>query len=100
VAFVSKQRIEEVGKLQGYWPGPPDLAVGVISPSDTYTEVEEKAIAWLEAGALMVLVLNPGKRTATMYRSLNEIVILDQHASLDLSGIVPGFKIAVKDIFG
>jgi Uma2 family endonuclease len=100
VAFVSRKRLDEIGNVQGYWPGPPDLAVEVISPSDTYTEVEEKAIEWLKAGTLIVLVLNPRKRTAAIYRSMNEIVILDEHASLDLADIVPGFKVAVKDIFG
>ena len=54
---------------------------------------------WLEAGALMVLALNPRKRTVTRYRSLRDITILDEDAILDLSEIVLGFKIAVKEIF-
>jgi Uma2 family endonuclease len=37
-------------------PGPPDLAVEVISPSDRYSELQEKVMAWLEAGTRMVLV--------------------------------------------
>src|SRR5687767_8579343 len=68
VAFVSQKRLKEVGKVGGYWPGAPDLAVEVVSPGDTYTEVEEKAIEWLEAGTLMVLALNPRRRTVTVYR--------------------------------
>jgi Uma2 family endonuclease len=99
VAFVRRKRLDDVGKVGGYWPGAPDLAVEVVSPGDTYTEVEEKAIAWLEAGTLMVLTLNPRKRTVTVYRSLNDITILNEDAILDFSDIVPGFKIAVKDIF-
>ena len=100
VAFVSRTKLEQAGKVEGFWPGAPDLAVEVISPGDTYTDVEEKAMSWLEAGALLVLVLNPRKRTATVYRSLAEIVILDEHATLDIGDIVPGFKVAIKDIFG
>ena len=99
VAFVKRKRLDEVGKVDGYWPGAPDLAVEVVSPGDTYTEVEEKAIEWLEAGALMVLALNPRKRTVTVYRSLNAITILNEDATIDLNDIVPGFKVAVKDIF-
>jgi Uma2 family endonuclease len=99
VAFVSRKRLEKVERKEGYWPGAPDLAVEVISPSDTYTEVEEKAIEWLEAGVLMVLALNPRKRTVTVYRSLNDIIILNEEAILDLDEIVPGFKVTVKDIF-
>ncbi len=99
VAYVSQKRLDEVGKVGGYWPGAPDLAVEVVSPGDTYTEVEEKAIEWLEAGALMVLALNPRKRSVTVYRSLNDITIINEDAILDLNDIVPGFKVAVKDIF-
>jgi Uma2 family endonuclease len=99
VAFVSQKRLDKVGKTGGYWPGAPDLAVEVVSPRDTYSEVEEKAIEWLGAGALMVLALNPRKRTVTVYRSLNEITILNEDAILDLNDIVSGFKVAVKDIF-
>jgi len=100
VAFVSSKRIEETGNVVGFWPGAPDLAVEVISPSDAYTDVEEQAIEWLAAGAMMVLVLNPRKLTVTIYRSLKEILILDEHAVLDIGDVVPAFKVAVKDIFG
>jgi Uma2 family endonuclease len=99
VAYVSRKRLEEAGKVEGYWPGAPGLAVEVVSPGDTYTEVEEKAMEWLEAGALMVLALNPRKRTVTRYRSLRDITILDEDAILDISEVVPGFKITVKEIF-
>jgi Uma2 family endonuclease len=99
VAFVSRKRLAEVKKASSYWPGAPDLAVEVVSPGDTYIEVEEKAIDWLAAGARMVLALNPRKRTVTVYRSLNVIVILNDDATLDLDDVVPGFKILVKDIF-
>jgi Uma2 family endonuclease len=99
VAFVSRERLDEAKRASGFWPGAPDLAVEVVSPGDTYTEVEEKAIDWLAAGARMVLALNPRKRTVTVYRSLNDIVILNDEATLDLDDVVPGFKILVKDIF-
>ena len=79
-AFVSLKRREEVGEVQGYFPGAPDLAVEVVSPSDTYAEVEEKALDWLSAGSSIVLVLTPRKRTIAVYRSDSEIVILDENS--------------------
>ena len=98
-AFVSRERLGDIGDVEGYLPGAPDIAVEVISPGDTYTEVEEKAIEWLANGSAMVLVLNPRKRTATVYRSLTDITILDQNAILDISDVVPDFKVSVKDLF-
>ncbi|HEV8061926.1 MAG TPA: Uma2 family endonuclease [Gemmataceae bacterium] len=50
VAFVARERLEPVRKLAGFFPGAPDLAVEVISPGDTYSEVEDKVQAWLHAG--------------------------------------------------
>jgi Uma2 family endonuclease len=98
-AFIRRERAEQVGRVRGYWPGAPDLAVEVISPNDTYAEVEEKAMEWLAAGTQMVIVLNPRKHTATVYRSLNDITILNEDAVLDLDEVVKDFKVRIKDIF-
>ena len=99
VAFVSKDRLNEITSAAGFWPGAPDLTVEVVSLGDTYTEVQEKAVDWLAAGTKLVLALNPRKRAVTVYRSLNDIVILNDDVVLDLNDVVPGFKIAIKDIF-
>jgi len=95
VAFVSQRRLDELGDVEGYWPGAPDLVVEVISPSDTYTEVEEKVLEWLEAGARMVVVVNPRKRAVTVYRSLTDIVVLTENDTLDGGDVVPGWTMAV-----
>lgn len=99
IAFVSKRSVEEVGEFEGFWPGAPDLAVEVISPGDSYTEVEEKVEEYLRAGARAVWVVDPRRRTVTMYRSLTEIVILTENDTLDGGDIVPGFSCRVAEIF-
>jgi Uma2 family endonuclease len=100
-AFVSRARLEEVGEIEGYWPGAPDLAVEVISPSDTHTEVVEKALAWLEAGCRMVLAVDPSRRTVTVYRALDDIRILTGEAdeTLDGADVVPGWSLPVAELF-
>lgn len=67
-AFITKERAEAVGRTAKYWPGAPDLAVEVVSPDDSFHEVQEKALEWLQSGAIAVLVLDPPKQTATVYR--------------------------------
>ena len=99
VAFVIQSRLDEVGDVEGYWPGAPDLVVEVISPNDTYAEVEEKVLEWLEAGARMVVVVNPRKSAVTVYRSLTDIVVLTENDTLNGGIVVPGWTLAVKDIF-
>ena len=99
VAFIRRDRVEEVGDVEGYWPGAPDLAVEVISPSDTYAEVQEKVFDWLEAGTKMVILVMPRKRAVTVYRSLTDIIMLTEHDMLDGGDVVPGWKLPVRELF-
>jgi Uma2 family endonuclease len=98
-AFVSRERIERIGIPKGYWPGAPDLAVEVVSPGDTFTEVEEKVIDWLAAGTKTVVVLNPEKRTVSVYRGATASLLTDKD-TLNGEDVVPGWSVAVKDLFG
>src|SRR4030095_2647233 len=79
VAFVNKTRIEEAGTFEGFWPGAPDLALEVLSPGDSYTEVEEKVREYLAAGTKAVWIVDPKGRTITVYRSLIDIMILTEN---------------------
>lgn len=99
VAFVSRARVEAVDEVEGFWPGAPDLAVEVISPGDSYADVEEKVFDWLNAGTKMVVVINPGQRSATVYKSPTDIVALVETDVLDGGVVVPGFELAVREIF-
>ena len=100
VSFVQQEVIEKLGEPdEAYWPGAPDLVVEVISPGDIYTEVEEKISDWLEAGTRMVIVINPRKRMVKVYRSLNEVRLLTENDTLDGEDVVPGWQMAVKDLF-
>ncbi len=99
VAFVSRARVEAIGELEGFWPEAPELAVEVISPGDSYVDVEEKVFDWLDAGTKMVVVINPRQRSATVYKSPTDIAALAEADVLDGGDIVPGFELAVRDIF-
>ena len=39
-AFIRRERVVAVGEVEGFWPGAPDLAVEVVSPNDSFTDVE------------------------------------------------------------
>ena len=100
VAFVSRKRLEAVPMGPGYFPGVPDLAVEVISPNDTYTEVESKVEDWLTAGCHMVVTVNPRNRTLNIYRKPNESTVLTVNDTFDGGDVVPGFRFPVREIFG
>jgi Uma2 family endonuclease len=98
-AFISKERAERVGRTEKHWPGAPDLAVEVLSPGDSFREVQDKALAWLAAGTIAVLVLDPAKRTATAYRGQGDAHVHGPEDTLDLSDAVPDFNVAVAELF-
>jgi len=99
-AFVSQKRLDEVGKVQGYWPGAPDLAVEVVSPNDLYTEVSEKVAEWLHAGCKMVVVINPRNRQVLVHLSPTEVKALGVEDTLEGGEVVPGWQLPIKELFG
>lgn len=98
-AFVRRERIEEVGGVEGYRPGAPDLAGEVASPNDTYAEVEEEVADWLRAGSRMVVVVEPRTRTVSVRTPPSEARVLLEGDTLDGRDVVPGWSLPVGDIF-
>ena len=97
-AFVRQARAEVVGRTARFWPGAPDLAVEVVSPGDSSSEVQSKALNWIAAGTTALLVLDPARRSATVYRAGGDVNVLTD-GDLDLSDAVPGWRVAVADFF-
>ena len=98
-AFISQKRLDEVGPVQGYWPGAPDLAVEVVSPNDLYTEVSDKVAEWLEAGFGMVVVVNPRNQQVVVYLSPTEVKVLGVDDTLDGGEVVPGWQLPIGELF-
>lgn len=99
VGFVSRERLVGVGRVRGYWPGAPDLAIEVISPNDLYTEVEEKIATWLAHGTRLVFVVNPRQQSVTVYRPGQPARRLGPDDILDGEDVVPGWKLPLRELF-
>jgi len=97
-AFVSQARAEAIGRTDRFWPGAPDFAVEVVSPNDSFGEVQSKALNWLAAGTTALLVLDPARRSASVYRAGDDVRVYTD-GDLDLSDAVPGWRVAVADFF-
>ena len=62
-------------------------------------EVQEKALEWIAAGCVAVLVLDPDERTATVYRAEGDAHIYGGENEVELSDAVPGFSVTVAELF-
>ena len=98
IAFVSREREEATPEAGGFFPGPPDLAVEVISSSDRLTEVADKVSEWLAAGVRMVIVVNPRNRTVQAHTP-DGVTELTESDTLEGGDVVPGWRLPVADIF-
>ena len=98
-AFVRQEVIDATGRLRGFRSGAPDLAIEVISPGDSYTEVQEKVVEWLEAGCRMVVTVDPRRRIVTVYRSRHDIEILTEEDTLSGGEVVEGWELPLAELF-
>ena len=98
VGYVRRERVDIVGESPGYFPGPPDIAVEVISANDRLTEVAAKTADWLEHGTRMVVVVNPRNRTVQVHTA-DGVVELTESDTLDCGDVVPGWSMPVSAIF-
>lgn len=77
----------------------PDLAVEVLSRSNTPGEMERKRREYFAAGCTLVWQVHPQRRTIDVYTSPDEFTTVDETGTLDGGHILPGFSVAVAEIF-
>jgi Uma2 family endonuclease len=99
IAFIAKEHLPAEEPSEAFWPGAPDLAVEVLSPGDRTGEVDEKIDAWLAAGCRAVWVVDPKRRTVTVYESRTNVRVAAAGDALIGEPIVPGFTCQVDALF-
>jgi len=98
VAFIRAERLPRQ-PVRGYFEMSPDLAVEVLSPNDRAGDVLEKVHQWLESGCRAVWVVDPERQTVTVYEGPDRMVTRTAQDELTCEELLPGFRLAVKDIF-
>src|ERR1043165_2240070 len=98
-SFVSHEKLATVENWDKFFPFAPDLAVEVLSPSNTAKEINEKVAFYFAAGSRAVWVFNPKRSTATVYSSPSEFQTLGEQETLDGGDILPGFRLALSKLF-
>jgi Uma2 family endonuclease len=99
VAFYSFKRLPKGALAAGYGPEVPELIVEVLSPGDRWRTIHEKITEYLNAGALLIVVLDPGPDTAHLFTADDAPRILAADDELTLPGILDGFRVHVGQSF-
>lgn len=101
VGFIAASRAPaDLDELpDGYVPFAPDLAIEVVSPNDEKDEIEEKVAQYLKYGTRLVWVMYSAQKEVKVHASHQKPRTLKVGDTLDGGDVLPGFRLAVRDIF-
>jgi Uma2 family endonuclease len=77
----------------------PDLAIEIVSPSNRSRDLLDKVHQFLDAGSRLVWVVNPIRKTVTVYRSRANVTVLGIEDTLDGDDVLPGFAVPLSRLF-
>ena len=100
ISFVSKERLEQARDVEGYWQGPPDLAIEIYSPGYRPGKISERISRLFSCGTKQVWVVDLKRSTITVYRSESDLTTFSGSDYLESPDLFPGFRISLEKIFG
>ncbi|NLS95061.1 MAG: Uma2 family endonuclease [Planctomycetaceae bacterium] len=98
ISFLNAERLKGQD-LDAFLEGAPDLAVEVLSPSNTAAEMRDKMNEYFNAGCRVVWIVDPQHRSVVVHRPNAGPAILAEGDTLTEEELLPGFSLVVKEIF-
>jgi Uma2 family endonuclease len=101
VAFVSWNRLPDRRMPSAPIPDlVPNLAVKVLSESNTPAEMDRKRREYFAAGVELLWVIDPVGRTVTVYTPLDRPdAVLTENETLVGGNVLPGFSLSLRELF-
>ncbi len=99
VCYYSFERMPPGPAPAAFLETPPELCVEVRSPSNTWNDIFAKIGEYLDIGVTAILVLDPDRSTASVYRENGDQQILTVADTLTLPDVLPGFAVPVARFF-
>jgi Uma2 family endonuclease len=100
VSFVKRERVKQIRPRRGTIPPlVPDLAVEVLSESNTRKEMDRKLREYFQAGTELVWVIDPESRSATVYTAVDQSQHVSTDGTLDGGNLLPNFSVSLPDLF-
>ena len=98
VSFVSNARLGRPDVAGMLYDGAPDLAVEILSESNTPAQIAQKIREYLGAGGKAVWVIDIDARTLTVHTPDAPPLVLTDADTVDGGDYLPGFVCAVADL--
>jgi Uma2 family endonuclease len=98
VLFVSNDRYAQKSSA-AYLDVAPDLVVEIMSPSDGWSDVQQKLRDYFGIGVRLIWVVDPTTRSVHAHRSLTDVRIFNEPDDLPGDDVLPGFSVNVAALF-
>jgi len=100
VSFVSRERLKGLKRPpRGFFQGSPDLAVEILSPSNTIAEIHDKIVEYFQNETRLVWVIHPDEKYILVYHTPEPDRLLRSLDRLEGEDVIPGFSISVAELF-
>jgi Uma2 family endonuclease len=99
ITFIRQERVPPLEARQHIMEVIPDLVIEILSKHDTVEEISGRIDDWLNAGVQMLWIVDPFRRTVTIYQPGRDPMLLGEHGILEGDLVVPGFRCSVAEIF-
>jgi len=97
VSFVTADRLKQSKRY--FAELVPDLVVEIKSQSDRLKPLREKIQSFIKSGAKVGILIDPDKRTVTIYTPTAEPVVLRDGDIISIPELLPGWEIAVSELW-
>ncbi len=99
VAFVRTDRLPARDQRRSYAQFIPELAVEILSPSNTAVEMRDKVAEYLRVGVRLVWIVDPETETVTIHTPERAPVTLTAGAEITGGVVLPDFRCPVAAFF-
>jgi Uma2 family endonuclease len=99
VGMVRAERVPTGRGAGGWLEGAPDVAVEVVGDAQTISEMTQKALEYLAAGARMVWIVDAEPRRVVLFTRPDRVRILGGDDVLEGGEVLPGFACKVGELF-
>ena len=102
ISFVPKERLIELGfkpNERRFFPGAPDLAVEILSPNNTRSEINRRLKDFFSSGTRLAWIINPETESVEVCHSLTQRELVGSGGFLEGEDLLPGFRYPIANLF-
>ncbi len=99
IGVVRQDRVPTGRGVHGWLEGAPDVVVEVVGDAQSASEMIEKAIDFMAAGAKLVWIVDAAARRVLAVTPPDHVRVFGAAADLDGGEVLPGFRCRVEELF-